>query len=767
MRHIHEFLRGKFGWYNRCHENTHTNALLWGAFLLVALFYTFGLVKVIGSTIAEVGLDTQLTAVAASVAGRSEASTVLERLIAANNVALSRANEHARASTNSAATKLEDLKSALRDRQAVIRELALTDPKEVRRFIFDAQSIASIPEAARDLVEDPVTVSGTFKVMIAEAPGENEGAYEEYLLEVSPTKHYRLALAEDEAIDLEPESALSVTGGVLGDDLIIPTSYEPMEGEETVLGASTVKKVAVIAFNFRNNTAQPIVPDEIRARVFTNANSVNAYYREVSNGTWVIEGRDRVDGDVYGWVTIDADNGTGVCDYNVWSQLAQQKLTSMGVNLTGYTNIQYVFPGANTNCSWIGLASLGGGNSWVKVESLSTWVSGHELGHNFGFHHAATYGCTVANSGAGCVSSEYGDNQDIMGSAARHTNNYNKSKYWIPSAQFVTAATPGSYLLEPTETVSGGVKAIRIPRPFTVDGRVVSDGYYMLEFRTAAGVFDTYALTDPYVNGVTVRLVSGNYPGGGYRTYRVTTIPQGGTFTDAEGGVTISVGTVTAAGAPVTVAMPTVACAHTAPLVSLTPSAQWGAAGNSLSYTISVKNQDTASCGTSTFTVTPMLPTGFAQSPSTLSFSLAPGAQQSASFAVSAPVTAVPASYIITQAVVGTEAIAQQGSASANFNIAGTDVTPPLVTITSPTGSSTLSGNRISVSASATDASGIAKMELSIDGKVVKTCNSGASSCSYTWNLAKAAVGYHTISAAAIDRSAQMNRGETQLVVTK
>lgn len=764
MRHIHEFLREKFGWYNRCHENTHTSALLWGAFLIVALFYTFSLVNVIDSTLANIDPRSQLTAVGASAALKHVPDTVIERLSAVNNIVLARANEHAHASANVAEATLEELKRALRERQIVIKELALTNPQEVRRFLFDEQSVGTIPEAARDLVEQPATARGTFRVAIAEVPGENEVGYVEYLLEVEPGKQYRLALTDDEAVTLVPETAVTVAGVTIGDDILIPTSYEPITGEEVVLGASTVKKVAIVAINFRNNTAQPLTTDELRRRIFTNPNSVHAYYKEISNGTWTLEGRDRVDGDVYGWLTIDADTGT--CDYSNWALKAQQALTATGVSLSGYTNIQYVFPSANDGCGWIGLAYLNGGTSWVAAENANTYVVGHELGHNFGFNHAASYGCPVANSATGCSFSEYGDTHDIMGSAPRHTGNYNKSKYWIPASQYVTATATGSFMLEPTETVSSGTKAIRIKRPFKAGSVTVTDGYYMLEYRTPAGMFDTYATTDPAVTGVTLRLVSGNYPGGGSRTYRVTTVAAGSTFTDQEAGIAITVPSVSPAGAQVDISFPQPVCSHYAPTVRLNPASQWGAAGGSLSYSISVLNNDTLGCTASTFTVTPVLPSGFAQSPTTLSLTVNPGEQQAASFVVSAPTSSAPATYLITENVTGSDGAAQSASVSANYNIAVTDVTAPVVTIVSPVQGSTLTGNKTTISASAVDTTGVGKMEILVDDKLVKTCTTG-SSCVYTWNFVKAARGLHAIKVVATDNSPQLNRGEATITVTK
>lgn len=87
------------------------------------------------------------------------------------------------------------------------------------------------------------------------------------------------------------------------------------------------------------------------------------------------------------------------------------------------------------------------------------------------------------------------------------------------------------------------------------------------------------------------------------------------------------------------------------------------------------------------------------------------------------------------------------------------DTTPPTVVISSPAAGSTVSGT-VSISAAATDASGVSMLSVSVDGALL--C-SGAPSVTCSWNTRKVASGAHTITAAASDTKG--NRAQTSITV--
>jgi hypothetical protein len=70
------------------------------------------------------------------------------------------------------------------------------------------------------------------------------------------------------------------------------------------------------------------------------------------------------------------------------------------------------------------------------------------------------------------------------------------------------------------------------------------------------------------------------------------------------------------------------------------------------------------------------------------------------------------------------------------------------------------------VEAKATDESGISKLSILIDGKIVKTC-SAVATCTYSWNPGRISAGPHIIEATAIDSSVSSLTGTVLITVTK
>jgi hypothetical protein len=96
------------------------------------------------------------------------------------------------------------------------------------------------------------------------------------------------------------------------------------------------QKLLVLLVNFTNDRSQPWTPAEVGGVVFSNANSVASYYSEESSG------RITVTGDVRGWFELPYDNSG--CSYTTWGNAANSLAQSAGINLSAYTNIQYVYP---------------------------------------------------------------------------------------------------------------------------------------------------------------------------------------------------------------------------------------------------------------------------------------------------------------------------------------------------------------------------------------------------------------------------------------
>jgi len=88
-------------------------------------------------------------------------------------------------------------------------------------------------------------------------------------------------------------------------------------------------------------------------------------------------------------------------------------------------------------------------------------------------------------------------------------------------------------------------------------------------------------------------------------------------------------------------------------------------------------------------------------------------------------------------------------SAGVSVTVSNTDATPPTVTITSPVGGATVSGN-ITVAATASDNVGVAGVQFMLDGAPLGT-EDAASPYSATWSTTTASNGPHTLTAVARD----------------
>lgn len=257
--------------------------------------------------------------------------------------------------------------------------------------------------------------------------------------------------------------------------------------EPTVTGAHTLTVLPVYTSATDGRTA---------AQLQAVAVAAAQYWSAQSNGRISIAPTTR------DWQQVSEP--AGACDVNT---LFSEGLAANGDPVVDdHHHVLIYFP-EDPNCSWAGLASIGGGAILVNGAPLVD-VFSHEFGHNLGLGHAKTATCLsgggrvpLAYPITGCTVSEYGDYADVMGIATTlASGNLNTAFADVLGLATVTHLGSGSTAtvdLAPLGTVTA-LRAVAIP---------VTGGTVYVDFRPAqspdirvpawAGVQVHYLATEP------------------------------------------------------------------------------------------------------------------------------------------------------------------------------------------------------------------------------------------------------------------------------
>ena len=438
----------------------------------------------------------------------------------------------------------------------------------------------TVPES-QDGSADVGRVEGTLETVVV-GNAERTAAHLEFFVEDSSGSWTRLLFDEHPEFvhdvdghahlifpghshdELTGSVTLRVTGARSGDTLQVSSlelvEAAPHETASTAepLIANSPHKVAVILANFSNDTSQPITPSAARDLVFGSSTSANAYYQSVSFGIRSLVGKLATTGDVFGWYTIAATNNP--CDYASWGTAARAAAQAAGVDLSGYDHIVHYFPRASS-CGWSGVGQVPGKYTWINGSNSQTIA--HELGHNFGSHHASSLICTNSSGtrvtiSSTCSLNEYGNPFDVMGNGYHHMTAFNKGRVGFLEPQNTTqVSADGTFTITPIETKSTSTQVLRIP----IDA---SNAYYV-EFRQPAS-FDNFSTTSSVVNGVLITRAPISYSTverpqlldmvPSTSSFSDAALTVGKTFTDSTARISVTLKSVSAAGAVVAVDMP-------------------------------------------------------------------------------------------------------------------------------------------------------------------------------------------------------------------
>ncbi len=438
-------------------------------------------------------------------------------------------------------------------------------------------------------------------------------------------------------------NVMNVTDFAVGDST--DTSATPST-DGTVAAAATPHHAIVMVLNMTGSptpydgTTPPYdatTVSQVATQMFGTSYSVNTVYNEASFSQM------NFPGSVENVILLSVPY-VDACAYNTIAASADSAAQLGGVSLTQYQHRVYLVPPAKiSGCTWLALGQIGNYGSTAVYKSWSTrndsLAYAHELGHNLGWHHAAT-----DPNNDGTLDVEYGDTSDLMGYCCgkRKLNSVHSDQIgWFNGGSLATkvvnVTAPGLYHLaplgsDPLTTVYPHILKITPPD---------NSRTYYLSYRRPVGLDAT--IPSKYTTGVNVHR--------GLKTdrwsYEVAVLNNDtlSTFSDSTNG--ISIHQLASDSTQVTVDIAFGACVRRNPAVTLVPATQMLAvAGGVVTYNATVMNNDSIGCDQASFALS--MNGGITGSFQPAVMALAPGASSSANVSVQSTTGMADGSYQLT-----------------------------------------------------------------------------------------------------------------------
>ncbi|GGK84908.1 Ig-like domain-containing protein [Amphritea balenae] len=625
----------------------------------------------------------------------------------------------AKGAANKAAA-LEKLIARAEARQAMLTELARTNPVEALTIAIPEEKQIGMPPAVLEKLEQRFASSGELEVLYADFA---DGSHElRHYLNTPFGERFRLNFAGHPAqfmqgdnvsidgvlLSTEDESGNSDGNIVLAaDDTGIQTLALDGSGNGgepgPVANSLGEQRTLVMLVNFQDDSSQPWSQAQISSLV---KGKVNDFMVENSYGqTWL-------NSDVTNWMTISASKSG--CPTGTYSSLANQKAQQFGYNPANYDRLIYLWP-QNSSCGFSGLGTVGGApsKSWINGQYL--WnIFAHELGHNFGLGHSHDLNCGSSTLGSNCSVTEYGDFTDTMGAGFNgHFNAFQKDRLgWLgygSAPELTTVTSNGNYTISPYEDQNGSAKALKILKD--TDPSTGENSWYYLEYRQAKG-FDSglsgYGTQINFLNGVTVH--SGNKsnanssylldmtPGSSGSFYDAA-LEEGYGYNDSSAGVSFNTTWLDGNSAQISVNLNQQSCISNSPtLTAVSSESAWVEAGTAVTYSLILTNRDSSACASSSFNLAAIQPSGWNSSLSHNSLNLAPGTSTTIHLTVTSSSSAVDGFYdIVTSASKGSQ------TASTTVTYVVSNPASNTAPVANNDSASTIAGNSVSINVLSND----------------------------------------------------------------
>jgi len=594
----------------------------------------------------------------------------------------------------------------LAQRSAALGALIQQNPGMALQLAFDenlaATLAAAFPQAAGQLESHGVWEGPVDYIVFDDATMMNH------------RKDIHLAAAGGEVLDIYFPNGVEPPGLKCGEILRVEgvrsgnrvaAANGNLNGDSPVAAAGCtnqgVQNVAVILISFPGIPLPTSVTNAGVYNIFfaNTGRSVKRYWEEASYG------KASAAGNVFGPYELST---TYTCDQYYAMRDAAIAAADADAVFTSYTRVMIVFPNPG-GCGWAGLGTLGCGSigsqdgtftastSWLLANYMGSIDSGvklatHEGGHNLTLHHASSrdFGAEALGplTGSGTLS-EYGDVFSTMGSwnLGHYAAPHKQKLSWFSTGNVETLEGSASRTVQPFEILTGGLQALKVRRG------TGNNSWLWIEYRKNLGDYDA-TLPSQIFSGATIHYEDSTT---GTHTHLLDFTPEttswsdpalaaGRSWTDPYSNVSIQVVSADASGVTLDITYGTVPCVTANPTVTISPSSTSAQAGGDAVYNnMTVMNNDSAGCTTSSFSLSAMLRDWLDQyiAPSYLfganPLSINPGQSTSTTMRVTVPLGSPEGSYTALST-------ANNGTASATGSAGLMVVAPPAVSVSVPPG---------------------------------------------------------------------------------
>ena len=465
------------------------------------------------------------------------------------------------------------------------------------------------PSRAQSVTDGEVSLEGILSVVHVDEVDHTKSHYDYFVEDVKTRAMTQLLFKQPPKHPLRSGDRVRVKGRRMNQTMNV-TDFAVGETTDTSATTTTSGTVAAAATPHHalvmvlNMTGSPTPYDsttppydastvsQVVTQMFGSSYSVNTVYNESSFSQLNFPGAAEN-------VVLLTVPYSDACPYYTIASNANAAAQLAGVNLSQYQHLVYLVPPAKiSGCTWLALGQIGNYGSTAVYKSWSTrndsLAYAHELGHNLGWHHAAT-----DTNNDGTMDVEYGDTSDLMGYCCgkRKINSVHSDQIgWFNSStltgKIVTITGPGLYHLsplgsDPLTTVYPQVLKITPPD---------NTRTYYLSYRRPLGL--DASIPSKYTTGVNVHR--------GLKTDRwsyeiaVLNSDTKTEFTDPVNGITVR--QLASDSSQVTLDVAFGACVRHAPTVTVSPATQMiSVSGSVVTYNTTVLNNDSVGCDQASF----------------------------------------------------------------------------------------------------------------------------------------------------------------------